>query len=132
MTYTRDSLARVTAVSTKDNAGALTNTVASSIAWRPFGPLAALTFGNSIGLTLAYDNDGRVTDIDAAGSGTTVQDLVYGYDPASNITSVGDALNTNRSQTFAYDNLNRLTQATGLSARTPTPMTPSATARRRR
>ncbi len=114
VTYTRDSLARVTAVSTKDNAGALSNTVASSIAWRPFGPLASLTFGNSIALTLAYDNDGRVTDIDAAGGGTTVQDLTYGYDPASNITSIGDNLATNRSQTFVYDNLNRLTSATGL------------------
>jgi YD repeat-containing protein len=96
VTYTRDSLARVTAVSTKDNAGALSNTVASSITWRPFGPLASLTFGNSLNLTLTYDNDGRVTDIDAAGGGTTVQDLVYGYDLASNIASIGDNLNTNR------------------------------------
>jgi uncharacterized protein RhaS with RHS repeats len=35
-------------------------------------------------------------------------------DLASNITSIGDNLNTNRSQTFVYDNLNRLTSATGL------------------
>ena len=114
VTYTRDSLARVTAVSTKDNSSALSNTVASSITWRPFGPLTSMTFGNSLNLALTYDNDGRVTDIDAAGGGTTVQDLVYGYDLASNITSIGDNLNANRSQTFGYDNLNRVTSATGL------------------
>jgi YD repeat-containing protein len=104
----------VTAVTTKDNSGAMTNTVVSSATWRHFGPLKGLTFGNSLDLTLTYDNDGRVTDIDAAGSGTTAQDLHYGYDAASNITSIADALNTNRNQTFAYDNLNRLTSASGL------------------
>ena len=83
-----------------------------SATWRPFGPLASLTFGNSIDLALTYDNDGRVTDIDAAGAGTTVQDLAFGYDLASNITSIGDNLNTNRSQTYAYDAVGNRTQRT--------------------
>jgi RHS repeat-associated protein len=113
VTITRDSLARVTSVTTKDDAGAPSNTVVSSAAWRPFGPLASLTFGNAIGLALAYDSDGRVTDIDAAGDGITVQDLTYGYGPASNITAIGDNLTADRNQTLAYDNLNRLTSATG-------------------
>jgi RHS repeat-associated protein len=104
----------MTAVATKDNAGALSNTVVSSATWRPFGPLASMTFGNSLALTLSYDNDGRVTAINASGGGTTVQNLSYGYDLASNITSIGDGLNTNRNQTFGYDNLNRVTSATGL------------------
>jgi RHS repeat-associated protein len=114
VSYARDSLARVTAVTTKDNAAAAFNTVISSATWRPFGPLASMTFGNSLALTLGYDNDGRVTSINAAGGGTTVQNLSYGYDLASNITSIGDSLNANRSQTFVYDNLNRVTSATGL------------------
>ena len=114
VTYTRDTLARVTAVSTKDNSGAATKTVVSSATWRPFGPLASMTFGNSLALTLTYDNDGRVTNINTTGAGTTVQNLVYGYDLASNITSIGDNLTASRSQTFVYDNLNRLTSATGL------------------
>ena len=114
VTYTRDSLARVTSVSTKDNSGATSNTVVSSATWRPFGPLASMTFGNSLALTLTYDNDGRVTNINTTGAGTTVQNLVYGYDLASNITSIGDNLTAARSQTFVYDNLNRLTSATGL------------------
>ncbi|NOT39068.1 MAG: RHS repeat protein [Alphaproteobacteria bacterium] len=114
VTYTRDSLARVTAVATKDNAAAASNTVVSSATWRPFGPLASMTFGNSLALTLGYDNDGRLTGINATGAGATVQNLTYGYDLASNITSIGDALASNRNQTFGYDNLNRLTSATGL------------------
>ncbi len=43
-----------------------------------------------------------------------VPQIFYGYDAASNITSIGDNLAANRSQTFAYDNLNRLSSATGL------------------
>jgi RHS repeat-associated protein len=113
VTFARDSLARVTGVTTEDDAGAPSNTVVSSVAWRPFGPLASLIFGNGIGLALAYDNDGRVIDIDAAGGGIIVQDLTYTYDPASNITAIGDNLTTSRSQTFAYDDRDRLASATG-------------------
>jgi hypothetical protein len=40
-----------------------------------------------------------VTDIDAAGGGTTVQDLAYGYDAASNITSIGSK--TRRQHTYS-------------------------------
>jgi RHS repeat-associated protein len=113
VTNTRDNLAHVTSVTTKDDASASSNTVVSSVAWRPFGPLASLTLGNGIDLQLAYDNDGRLTDIDAAGGGITVQDLSYAYDPASNIIAIDDNLITSRSQIFDYDHLNRLNSATG-------------------
>lgn len=113
VTNERDTLARVTSVTTKDNAGASSNTVVSWVAWRPFGPLASLTFGNGTDPAQAYDNDGRVTDIDAAGGGITVQDLSYDYDPASNITAIVDNLTTSQSQIFVYDDLDRLTSATG-------------------
>src|SRR5262249_6716245 len=112
--YTRDSLARVTGVTTKDNAGASSVTVASSITWRPFGPLASPPFGTGLDLTIAYDNDGRITDLDTATTGTTVQDLTYAYDNASNITGITDNLTSGRTQSLSYDNLNRLTSATGL------------------
>ena len=114
VTYTRDALARVTGVTTKDNAAALSNTVVSAATWRPFGPLASFTFGNNVGLTLTYDSDGRVTHSGSGGCRRHGPDLAFGYDLASNITAIGDNLTAARSQTFVYDNLNRLTSATGL------------------
>ncbi len=41
------------------------------------------------------------------------QNLAYSYDPAGNITAIADAITPARSQSFAYDDLNRLTAATG-------------------
>lgn len=113
VTYTRDALGRISGISTKENTGAMTETVASGVAYRPFGPVSHLSFGNGIVLDISYDQDGRVTEIDAAGSGATVQDLSYGYDDASNITSITDNYLSARSQAFGYDDLNRLNSATG-------------------
>jgi hypothetical protein len=48
----------------------------------------------------------------AAGPSGAYQDLVYGYDNGGNITGITDNLWT-ASRSFVYDDLNRLTQATG-------------------
>jgi YD repeat-containing protein len=111
--YTRDALGRVTTVTTRPSATGTVSTVVSGITWRPFGPVAGMTFGNSLVASFSYDLDGRLTGIATAGSGANVQGLTYGYDPADNIVSITDALAAARSQTFVYDSVNRITSATG-------------------
>lgn len=113
VTYARDSLGRVSGVTTKQNSGSSAVTVASGVTYKPFGPLAGFTFGNGAVLTRTYDQDYQLTDIDAA-AGTTVQDLTNGYDPAGNITSITDHLTSARTQTVTYDNLNRVATAGGV------------------
>lgn len=111
--YARDSLGRISGIETWENSGATAETVASGVVYRPFGPVSGFLFGNGILLDIAYDQDSRITEIDAAGSGTTVQDLSYAYDDAGNITAITDNHQSGSSQTFGYDDLNRLSSATG-------------------
>ena len=113
VTYTRDSLARVSAVSTRSSAGATPVTVASEVAYLPFGPMEALELGNGMTVTYAYDQDYRLEDIDTGDGVTTVQDLTIAYDGRDNITAITDNLDTARDQGFGYDKLSRLTSATG-------------------
>ena len=111
VTYTRDTLGRISGITTKQNTGAPVYTVASAVGYEPFGPLSGLTFGNGIAATYTYDQDYQLTSI-AAASGT-IQNLTNTYDPAGNITAIADGLLPNRSQTFTYDDLNRLASANG-------------------
>lgn len=106
--YTRDSTGRITAVSTAWNGHV--QTLAQSIAYRPFGPVSQFTYGNGLTETRSYDLDNRLTGITVAG----VHDLDYGYDPNSNVLNLQNLLNTNQDQTFGYDALDRLTDATGI------------------
>src|SRR3989441_12739344 len=48
---------------------------------------------------------------DALAQATTIQNLTYGYDNKGNVTTITDTINGN--QTFGYDELDRLTSATG-------------------
>jgi YD repeat-containing protein len=90
VTYGRNSLGRVDEVRTKADAGATEYTVASGIAYEPFGPLAGLVYGNGLEASLAHDGDYRLTDLDVA-----------------------DGVTAGRSRTFVYDDLARLVEAEG-------------------
>src|SRR2546425_5632828 len=48
---------------------------------------------------------------EALAQATTIQNLTYGYDNKGNVTAITDTINGN--QTFGYDELDRLTSATG-------------------
>jgi RHS repeat-associated protein len=113
VTYTRDSMGRISGITTKQSAGAPVVTIASSTGYQPFGPLAGFTFGNGLVLSLAYDQDYQLTGIVAANGATTVQNLTYGYDPAGNVSPITDNLNAARTQSFTYSNINRLKTAAG-------------------
>jgi YD repeat-containing protein len=108
ITYTRDALGRIDSVSATMDGD--TRTLASNIRYLPFGPIQGYDFGNGIVLDRHHDLDYRLTDYTAGG----VQDISIGYDAANNITSLTDALDGSRSQSFAYDSLNRLTHGEGV------------------
>ncbi len=114
VTYARDALGRIFGITTKQNSGSSAVTVVSSVGYEPFGPLSALTFGNSVAAAFTYDQDYQLTDIYAAAGATAIQNLTNGFDPSGNITSITDHLASSRTQTLGYDNLNRLNSASGL------------------
>ena len=111
--YARDTMGRVTAVTTKAAGASSTTAVLSKIGYQPFGPVNAQTFGNGVAETRSFDLDYRLTTL--AGAGTkSVQNLTYGYDAANNVLSIADAVTSANSQTFGYDALNRLVKAAGV------------------
>jgi len=113
VTYVRDALGRVMSVTTKTDAASPAADVATAITYMPFGPIASLTHGNALAATFTWDQDYRLTGIVTAQGGTTIQDLVYGFNLADNVTSITDNLATARNQSFTLDDLQRLTSATG-------------------
>ena len=139
--YARNTRGQVTSVSTRANAGAPAVTVATAIAYEPFGPVKALTHGNGVTVALAYDLNGRLSAMDAFNGATPVLDLDYTYDLAGNITDIDDSGHGgNRGRDYAYDPLHRLTQREGAGAgrarvspcRRTTPTTRWATVRHAR
>jgi RHS repeat-associated protein len=82
-------------------------TILSNALYRPFGSTLGWTWGNSTLAVREYDTDGKVTDVDSAGLKT------YSYDDAFRITGIVDGSNSALSQAYGYDNLDRLTSATG-------------------
>jgi RHS repeat-associated protein len=108
VTYELDSAARVNRVTTTKES--VTSTLAENITYLPFGPLMDLTYGNGTALTRTFDELYRLKSLGAAG----IQNLGYDLDPVGNITTITDNLDPARSQSFGYDDLYRLTSATGV------------------
>ena len=113
VTYSRDALGRISAISTQQNSGATAVSIATSASYEPFGPLSGLTFGNGLVASFTFDQDYQPTTLQAANGTTTVQNLTNGFDPSGNITSITDHLTAPRSQTLTYDDLNRVATASG-------------------
>ena len=103
--YTFDALGRISQVDTTP-AGGAQQTVASNIAYQPFGDVKSYTLGNGQTYTRGYDLDGRIASY-SLGS----QFFALGYDDASRITFINDTGNAQNSNTYGYDLLDRLTSA---------------------
>ena len=100
--YTRDSAERVTTVT------ANSSPVVANITYEPFGPITGFNYGNGLAETRYYDQDYRLTKINVPG----VLAWKFTDDADNNITVITDNLGNN-SQSFGYDNLNRLNSASG-------------------
>jgi RHS repeat-associated protein len=88
-------------------------TLASSIAYLPFGPASNMVLGNNVSMSKSFDLNYQLQDLLYA-NGSTVMDRTYTQDNVGNITAITDNLDAARSQGFAYDDLYRLTSATGI------------------
>jgi RHS repeat-associated protein len=110
--YTRDAMGRSTALTARPPGGGAAVPVVSGIGYEPFGPAKALTYGNGVAETRAFDLDYRLTSLSASGT-HGIQSLTYGYDAANNVLSMTDGVTSGNSQSFTYDVLNRLLSAAG-------------------
>ena len=105
--YERDETGNVTRVTTTQ--GTITRVVANNIGYLPFGPLTNITLGNGLVQTRGFDQLYRAASRQMPG----FQDIAYSLDAVGNITGITDQITATASQTFGYDDLYRLTSATG-------------------
>jgi RHS repeat-associated protein len=96
LTYTRDAMGRITAVSDKPSGASSATTLASSVTYEPFGPWAGLTYGNSITETPAWDLDYRLTSLTDTGT-ATVQHIGYTYATSDQPSAYTDSLTSSNS-----------------------------------
>ena len=105
---TRNVLGQVASVATTQGT---TETVSSTMTYQPFGPMSGMIYGNNLVQSRSYDLDYRLTQI-LTMNGVAHQDMAYTYDSANNITDINNLVDIAKSQTLAYDALNRLSDAT--------------------
>jgi len=79
--------------------------------YNALGQPGTLTNGNGVSTTYQYkDTNNRLQNITTSKAGTLLN-LTYSYTNGGNISSITDGVDSNRNQTFWYDELNRLQQA---------------------
>lgn len=133
VTFTRNGAGRVSDISMRSSASAASQTVASSVTYLPFYPaelfvdaapppgldtpllggLTGFTHGNGLVLSLNYDVDGRLTAMRTADATKQIQDLTLIYDSGADVTAIVDNLDSDMSQSFGYDAVGRLVNASG-------------------
>jgi RHS repeat-associated protein len=102
--YAFDSLGRVAGISTTKDGQ--TQVVVQAVTYHPFGGVKGYLLGNGQSYVRGFDQDGRVASYSL---GATTYAL--GYDAASRIAFIADLNAPANSSTYAYDSLDRLTQA---------------------
>ena len=103
--YTFDALGRISQVSSTPPGGSA-QMIANNVAYQPFGGVNGYLLGNGQSATRGFDQDGRIASYNL---GATTYAL--GYDAASRILFINDTGNPPNSNTYGYDNLDRLTSA---------------------
>ena len=112
VTYNPDAAGRIQSVDYKKDSGSPAQTLASSIGYMPFGPMAQLTLGNGIQQNRSYDlNYG----IDSLADGS-VQNLDYTPDDVGNVAAIQDMVDPsgNHDSSFTYDDRYQLEDAVGI------------------
>ncbi len=87
--------------------------IISNTEYLAFGPVKGMSYGNGLTSTSTYDQDYRLTTLNAGSTLTTTLDFSYDYDANGNITTIDHLNQPTNNQLFSYDVLNRLSGSTG-------------------
>jgi RHS repeat-associated protein len=95
------------------NLSPTTSDLITNINYSPTGQILKVQYGNGAETTYAYDPlTLRLANVVTQSSSGKIQDLRYQFDNSGNVQAITDYVNTN-SQSFLYDDLDRLIQAQG-------------------
>ena len=101
--FSFDDLGRVSGL-TSTASGGSAQAVVSNVTYHPFGGVKSFTLGNGQSYARGYDQDGRVASYTLG-----VAQYGIGYDAASRIEFIAQTGNPSNSNSYVYDELNRLT-----------------------
>ena len=105
---------QITSVTTKQNATAAVQNVATGILFMPLSDLLnTMTHGNGLVTTAGYDLDYRLTSLNVKNGTTTIQGNTYAYGDQLNLTGITDTVAPANSATLWYDPANQLQNAAG-------------------
>ncbi|MEW6328422.1 MAG: toxin TcdB middle/N-terminal domain-containing protein [Thermodesulfobacteriota bacterium] len=80
--------------------------------YNALGQAANITYANGVNTTLQYyPLNNRLYSITTNSPAQGLQNISYTYDNTGNVTSIADYISSSRTQDFAYDALDRLTEA---------------------
>ena len=93
VSYSRGSTGLVTGVTTKQSSGSSSVTLASSVAYQPFGPLVSLTYGNGLVLTKTYTQDYLINALQVQDPSTSAYILnrSHAFGDGINLTGITDS-----------------------------------------
>ncbi len=109
--YVRDAMGRVISVTTQITSVSGAVNLATSISYTPFGEVSGFTYGNGLTAQINYDTDYRISKIRVRDGAADLYHTDYGYDANGNINAITDNVVGARTQSFTYDELDRLTVA---------------------
>jgi YD repeat-containing protein len=104
VTYAFDALGRVGQITTTKQG--ISQLVVQNVAYHPFGAAKSYTLGNGQIYTRGIDQDGRIASY-SLGS----KSFAIGYDAASRVAFINDIDVPANTNTYGYDDLDRLTSA---------------------
>jgi len=107
ITYQRSEIGQVTAVTA--TVDGTTSTLTEGLTYLPYGPLTGMTLGNGLNVANSYNQLYRLTSSTAG----AVYNREYSYYVNGTVQAITDHIDPSASQSFTYDNLDRLTAAQG-------------------
>ena len=93
--------------------GGASTTLASSLAYQPFGPLASLAQGNGLSLNRSYDGNYWLSGVTLSGTSGTLLGLTLTRDANGKVTAVSDSAAPLRNASYSYTDAGRLQTASG-------------------
>jgi len=113
VSFTRASDGLVSTVTTKPSATGAVQNIVASVAYKPFGPLASLTYGNGLTLARTFDQNYWLTGTKVSATGVTRLDLTFSRNANGQLSHVTDNAASGRDADFGYTDSGRLQYGVG-------------------
>jgi RHS repeat-associated protein len=112
--YIRDDKGRVVTVQTRLGNSGSWMTLASNIAYEPFGPMKSADLGNGLKLSLTWGNERRLEAKRLYTTlGVDIWHVTYSYDDNDNIVAIDDVVTPANDLAYQYDSVDRLVRVDG-------------------